>query len=626
MSSSSPVNSADAATTPPMLATAPPAPKPSDWSPLRNPVFRAMWIASAVSYIGYEIRNYAAPLLMIDFKSKFGISDGMAAYTFTASTLPIPLLVLLAGALADVLDRRKLLIFTHLWMMIAAGLLGVLTISHLMTPWLMLSFLFVIGAGFAMANPAFLAVLPELVEPSELRSAMALNSVNMNVARVLGPAIGGLIVGLVGKKYFYAGKGAAFLGTAISVVGVVWVLLQWKPAERKKPAHPETIWGAIRTGLRYTQFSPRLIVILTRVFLFIFCAGILPTFSGIICKKNPTLLKGDTGAAILMASLGVGAIAGVYFMQALQRRFGAEKIVTVCILTFGLAELGVAWTPSLYLGCLAMFVAGFNWVIVPTNFNIATQLAVPAWVKGRAMGMYVLVLWGSMSAGSAFFGRLMTGFADPRLPADHAARAALAYAGLGVLLGSLAILWLRLVPKTVEDFAPAKRATLTDASEQPAFGNSPVWVAVDYRVDSSRTETFHQLMQDLRRQRLRNGATTWHLHDGNGSGIFTESYSFPTWGARLRHHERSTKTDAALEQQIHALHIDPSPPSLRHSTTPPEGLSAPSRPWLDQVAAGISREAMCFFDRMDRARERDAYRFRPRPAVKINLLANKTNT
>jgi MFS family permease len=602
-----------------MLATAPPAPKPSDWSPLRNRVFRNLWIASAVSYVGFEVRNYAAPLLMLDFQKSFGIKDSMAQLTQTASALPIFLLVLLAGALADVLDRRRILILTHLWMMAIAGILGILTIFHLMTPWLLLGFLFVIGAGYALMNPAFLAVLPELVEPGELRSALALNSVSLNVARVLGPAIGGLVIVLYARlehaKGDYAGKGFAFLITAISVLGVCWVLWRWEPAPRRKPTHPEGIWGAIGGGFRYARHSPRLGAILARVFLFIFFAGVLPTFAAVIGRK--VLKVGDGGVTFMMACLGAGAIVGVYYMQPLQRRMGIERSVALCTAVYGLAMLSVALTPSLLIACIAMLIAGFNWVIVPTNFNIATQLAVPAWIKGRAMGMYVLVLWGSMAAGPAVFGKI----------GDHVGpRMALASAGLGVLAASVLILWLRLVPKTVEDFAPAKRATLTDASEQPAFGNGPVWVAVDYRVDSTRTATFHQLMQDLRRQRLRNGATAWHLHDGNGSGIFTESYSFPTWGARLRHHERSTKTDAALEQQIHALHIDQSPPSLRHSTTPPEGLSAPSRPWLDQVAAGISREAMCFFDRMDRARERDAYRFRPRPAVKINLLANKTNT
>src|SRR5258706_5079459 len=334
---------------------------------------------------------------MVGFRKVFGVSGGMAASTFAASTLPIPFLVLFAGALADIVDRRKLLIATHLWMMVGAGLLGLLTIFHAMNPPVMIGCLLFIGAGFAMANPAFLAVLPELVEPSELRSAMALNSVNMNVARVLGPAIGGLIVVLAGKDNFWVGKGAAFLATALSLSGVVWVLARWKPAERKVVDGRESMWKAVWTGFGYTWSSPRLMAILARVFLFIFFAGILPTFSGIICKKNVATLRGDTGAAIMMVSLGIGAIIGVYFMQRMQRRFGVEVTVTVCTIAYGLAMLAVAETPSLWLGCAAMFVAGFNWVIVPTNFNIATQLAVPAWIKGRAMGMYWLVLCVSSS-------------------------------------------------------------------------------------------------------------------------------------------------------------------------------------------------------------------------------------
>lgn len=610
MSSSTSLNAPGTPANAPVLATAPPAPKPSDWSPLRNPIFRAMWIASGVSYIGYEIRNIAATLLMVDFKDSFGVSNGMAALTFTAATLPIPLLVLFAGALADVLDRRKLLIVTHLWMMAAAGSLGMLTIFHLMTPLLLLGFLFAIGAGFAMANPAFLAVLPELVEPRELRSAMALNSVNMNIARVLGPAIAGLIILTVGRGW--TGKGAAFLATAVSVLGVVWVLTRWKPPERKKPAHPESIWNAVRAGIRYTRFSPRMQVILVRMFLFLFFAGILPVFSAIICKR--VLHKGDGGAATLMGSYGVGAIIGVYLMQALQRRFGAEETVTVCTIAYGLAQLGVAWTPSLFLGCLAMFVAGFNWVIVPTNFNIATQLAVPGWIKGRAMGMYVLVLWGSMSAGSAVFAGLMNSVGP---------RAALAYAAMGVLLGSIAIVWLRLVPKKADDYAPAKRELPGDITNPANSQDAPVWVAVDYHIAPDRRGQFQTAMREVRRQRLRNGAAHWQLTSDNNTGVFTEHYSFPSWSARLRHHERTTTADATYQDEVMALHGGASAPTVRHSAISPFDATAGGSPWVDTVGSGVSRGLIQFFERMDRAKERDSFRFQPRPSVKIFPFGNR---
>ena len=601
MSSSSIPSPADLSVKPGATSVAIPAAKTSDWSPLRNPIFRALWLASAVSYTGFEIRNYAAPLLMADFKAKFGVSDGMAAYTLTASTLPIPFLVLIAGALADVLDRRKLLIFTHLWMLLAAGLLGILTMAHLMTPALMLGFLFVIGAGYAMANPALLAVLPELVEPHELRSAMALNSVNMNIARVAGPGIGVLIVLLFGKGHYYAGKGAAFLATALSLTGVVWVLAQWKPAERKRPAHPETVWSAIRTGLRYTQFSPRLIVILTRVFIFISCAGIVPIFAGLICKKNPVLLHGDSGAGILMVCFGLGAILGVYVMQPLQRKFGVEPTVVVGTILFGLSAICVAKMPSLWLGCPAMIVAGFNWVIIPTNFNVATQLAVPLWVKGRAMGMYVLVLWGSFAMGSAVFGRIATAGGP---------RTALLWAGIGVVAGTLAILWLRLVPKTTEDYSPAKRPPIPDPDNLAALQTGPVSLAIMYQVSSSQTNDFRALMQELRRQRLRNGASHWHLSSGDdANGLLTEHFSLPSWRARLRHHERTTKADAALEDRILAMQRGDAPPVVRYSA----GVSGTVRshklalPRLGDLSAGFSRAFNGFIDRTDRARANDPH-------------------
>jgi hypothetical protein len=174
-----------------------------------------------------------------------------------------------------------------------------------------------------------------------------------------------------------------------------------------------------------------------------------------------------------------------------------------------------------------------------------------------------------------------------------------------------------------EDYTPAKRSALADTSNQSELQNGPVWVAVDYRVNGSRTDEFRALLRRLRHQRLRNGAEAWHLRDSNGSGTFTESFSFPTWGARLRHHERTTKADAALEDQVHALHDGDQVPVVRHSATPPAGYVANAGCSLKAIKAGMSREFVSFFDRMDRAHERDAFRFYPRPVVKILPVRHK---
>jgi predicted MFS family arabinose efflux permease len=502
--------------------------------------------------------------------------------------------------------------------MIAAGFLGVLTICHLMPPGLLLAFLFVIGAGYAMMNPTLLAVLPELVSPAEIRSALALNGLNMNIARVCGPLIGGLIVLAFGTRHFYAGKGSAFLATAASLAGVIYVVWRWNPPPRKLPAHPESIWSAIGTGFRYTWFSPLVLSILARIFIFISCAGILQTFAGMICK-NPRYidkLHGDTGAMIWMICFGLGAVIGVYQMQKLQRRFGIEQVVTACTLVYGLAMLGVAHTPTLSLGCLAMACAGFTWVIVPTNFNIATQLAVPAWIKGRAMGMYVLVLWGSMAAGSAVFGRLATAFGS---------RAALGYAGIGVLVGSVAILWLRLQPRTKEDLSPLKAAapprpeTLFD----PA---APVRVLVDYHVPIARGDEFRGRMHQLRAQRLRNGATHWELAEANGT--LREQFEFPSWAARVRHHDRTTQQDAQLLESIRAYHQGDQPPIERYERVAGGSRRGAAAAAAANGAAGgrgrlraaFDREFVRFCDRIIAARVRDPNRFRPRPAVRIGRI------
>jgi hypothetical protein len=427
----------------------------------------------------------------------------------------------------------------------------------------------------------------------------------MNIARVMGPLVGGLIVLICGESHFYAGKGLAFLATGASLAGVIWVVYRWNPPQRQRPAHPETVGGAIRAGFRYTWFSPLLLSILARVFIFIVCAGIAPTIAGIICKKNPSALHGDLGAMIWMICFGLGAVVGVYQMQKLQRRFGIEEVVTVCTLGFGLAAIGVAHTPNLWLGCFAMALAGFSWVIVPTNFNISTQLAVPAWIKGRAMGMYVLVLWGAFAVGSAVFGRTMTALADPNRP-DYGPRRTLDYAGIGVLLGAIPILWLRLQPRHKQDLTPAKRPPLAPPASITDL-MAPVRVSVAYRVPTTKRHEFHHLIHRLHAQRRRNGAEHWHLtHNGD---TFTESFDFPSWPARVRHDERTTKQDSELQQSVDALHDGPEAPIAHYDT-------------LRAIAllGAFNREFVRFFERMDRVQRRDPLRATPRSRVKIGRI------
>lgn len=580
--SATPAASLTTTTPPPERAleyASPQTPAPhSDWSPLRNKVFLALWLASAVSYIGFEIRNYAAPLLMKDF----GAGDDMAGLTQMASTLPSCILALIAGALADILDRRILLIVTHIWMLIVAGTLGLLTLSHHMTPGLLLAFLMLIGSGFAMMNPVFLAVLPELVQPSELRSALALNSVSLNIARVMGPAIGGVIVASIGGGV--PGKGAAFLATAISLGGVVIVVWLWKPAVRQKPRNPESVSGAVRTGLRYAWFSPRLRAVLVRVLLFITCAAVLPGFLGsligkILVREGGAHVKlGDTAAAIMMVSLGVGAICGVYFMQPFQRKLGVERSVTLCTITYGLAMLGVAFAPFLFIACAAMAVAGFNWVIIPTNFNIATQLAVPGWVKGRAMSMYSAVLYGSFALGGIIFGKIAR-HVGPRM--------ALAYAGMSVLAGTVFIIWFRLVPKGKEDFTPSKHWPEPIVAAEPEREEGPVMVTVEYRVDPERATEFSNVMHKLRLQRLRGGAHHWGVYNAAATpGRFIETFIVRSWVDHLRQHDRMTKADAMIEEQARSYHLDSEPPLVSHwlhAPAPLNGGAAEKVCWLQRA-------------------------------------------
>jgi hypothetical protein len=336
---------------------------------------------------------------------------------------------------------------------------------------------------------------------------------------------------------------------------VIWVLLRWRRDAQKRPAHPETLWSATVTAFRYTTHSAAMRAILVRVAGFILCAVIIWAQLPIIARR---LLNGDEGTYLmLMGAVGLGAVIGVICMPKMDKRFSTEGMVAICTIAFGLAVMAVSQCQGSlkFLAFPMMMIVGFNWVIVPTNFNIATQRSVPGWVKGRAIAMYMTVLFGSFAVGSPIWGSVSTKVGISN---------ALLISGALVVLGSLLAMPFPLTRARGHDFGPANHPAPDGAAPGPAN----LEMVLAYPVERARAGEFAKAMHDnVRPQRLRNGATQWNLAarddageaSSNGTVIYEERFAFTSWSDRLRFHGRTTKADAAAEEAALGFVVGPRP-------------------------------------------------------------------
>lgn len=361
----------------------------SAWAPLREPLFRAMWIAAIISYIGTWMQAVGAGWMMTMISG----SPLMVGLVQAAVALPVFLVILPAGALADMVDRRRFLLITQGWMVLAAGALGVLTLLHLVTPWILLAFTFLLGLGAVMNDPAWQAITPELVPPEQHSAAVALNSAGFNVARAIGPALGGMIIAK-------ADSGTAFLLNAVSFFGVILVLYHWK---RPAPERIETgaLWHAVRGGIRYVQQSPLVRSVLIRTGAFSVGAIALLALLPILARPF-----GATGYGVLLGCFGGGALAGATLLPRLRRRLSVDGLVATAIVVFAAMTLAAGRISSFAGLCTVMATAGAAWIGILACLNTAAQTMCPSWVRARALSMYLLVLQGGMAIGSTMWGAL----------------------------------------------------------------------------------------------------------------------------------------------------------------------------------------------------------------------------
>ena len=510
-------------------------------APLRRPVFRALWIAAVASNVGTWMQEVGAAWLMTSLTP----SPLLVTLIQASSSLPMFLLAIPAGALADIADRRHVLLFTQTWMLLAAATLGVLTTTAMVTPRTLLAVTFAMGLGVALNGPAWQAIISELVERPELPAAVALNSVGFNLARAVGPALGGLVVA-------WAGPGPTFLLNAASFLGTVFVLFRWRRRPTSTPLAAERLAGAMRVGIRYVRYQPELRVVMLRAGGFMFFAIALMALLPLIARGE--LGAGPEGYGVLLGALGLGAVTGAALLSRVRDALGPERLVLVGCVVFAGCCLAIAHVHSFPLLCVAMWVAGNCWLMLLSSFHVAAQGSVAGWVLARALSIYLLAFFGSMAAGSTVWGVLASRVGPPW---------SLSTAALGIVVTAPFLARFRLPALEGRDFSPTKfaPAPLYDM----AHDRGPVMVTIRYHIAPADRAAFASLMRQMELVRRRSGAVGWALYeDPERPDELLEVFMVDSWAEHLRQHERGTRAEIGLRDRVRALHRGAEPPAVTH--------------------------------------------------------------
>jgi MFS family permease len=517
----------------------------SAWTPFRSRVFRALWIATLVSNLGTALQNTAAAWLMTSLTR----SAVLISMVQTASTLPVLLLGLPAGAIADIVDRRRFLLLTQAAMLMAALLLGIASLSGFVTPAILLLLTFAMGVGAALNGPAWQAVIGEVVPLSDLAGAVSLNSAGFNIARAVGPALAGLLM-------IRAGAGWVFLLNALSFVGVLWVLFGWRPAIANSAYPVEHVVGAVKAGFRYLLYARELRSIVLRTVLFAFPASalwaLLPVVSTAISSKALTY-------GILLGGLGLGALAGAVLLPAFKGAASVEGLILFGTVAFALASFALAMLRDAALLFVVLVIGGVGWLVLLSTLNAGTRLHVPRWVEARALAAYLVSFQGSLAVGSIFWGAI-AGVAGTRL-------SLLCACGL-LLAGLAARLIFPLNSEETLDLRPANSWPLPGVASDLAKNREVVLVVVEYSVPTINVGQFAQAMQHLRTLRLRDGAFRWALfEDANNPTLYEEHFMVESWEEHLRQHERLTVADLQIQESVRALLATATSPRISHYFT-----------------------------------------------------------
>ena len=511
------------------------------WHPFKTPIFRNLIIADVVSDVGSFMQSMGAAWLMVSLHA----GPLYVALIQTASALPFFLFALPAGALGDIVDRRKLILVAEIWMAAVAIVLCVTTIAGRATPILLLLLTFALSAGDAFESPTWRAALPELVEKEDLAPAAALNGIEFNFARAVGPALGGVVIAI-------AGVSTAFLVNAVSNLGVIFVVARWKRQVPKRTTAPETLTGATVAGLRFVRYSPALRSLLLRSgIVMFFASGLLALLPSIAHSVN----KSPIGYGILLGCFGFGAVVGAMAMQEARARWSAEAVVSSGILIFGLATVASGMVHFLPALAISALIGGAAWIVFVSLFNVVVLTRTPNWVRARVLAVSMLVFQGAMAAGSAAWGALAT---------RTGIHVALICAGIGTIASTVLGRFLKLPEATVDLTPWAHWKVPTPVTEDPDVADAgPILVTVEYHVVPEQRDLFIEAIYEYGRIRRRDGAYEWGVfRDIENAELYLETFLVDSWAEHLRQHERTTVGDHSIEERV--LSYARGTPAVRH--------------------------------------------------------------
>jgi MFS family permease len=540
----------------------------SAWAPFRSPDFARMASAQFLSNVGTWMQTVGAQELMLTLTT----SATLVALIQTAAALPIVLLALPAGAIGDVVDRRRLLISAQSFMLLAAAALAALAFAGLVTPWVLLGLIFAVGAGQTLTSPTWQTLQPELVPPEDRTQAIALGAVNMNLSRAVGPAIGGAL-------YAATSAGVLFLVNAVSFLPVIGAVARWRSDTRpRSAAAPEQIGAAIRAGGRYVAASPALRVILARAGAFTLFATALWALLPLVARSHLHLSSGGYG--LLLAGVGVGALAGAFALPRLRARTAANALMFAGTVVFAAVTLALAYVRQTALAAVVVVFGGFAWILVLSTLNSVYQSTLPGWAKARGMAYYLVLFQGGGGLGSALLGVVaQKAGLTTALIASAAGLALVASVGLRFPFKAI----------SPSDLLPAgdwPDPRLVDT----AVPSGPVMVTIEYHPVPGREQDLVGALRAGRYARRRTGAVKWGVwQDAAEPGSVLEQFMVGSWEEHQRQHERVSRRDQERLDAIAAMTEPSRPPTVTHWLTP-AGQARP-RPGQTAFAQTTARSA-----------------------------------
>ncbi|KHK90394.1 MFS transporter [Novosphingobium malaysiense] len=504
----------------------------------RSPAFRSLWAAGLLANLGQLIQNVGAAWEM----TRLTDSIEMVALVQSAGMLPMMLLTLPSGALADMVDKRKVALFGLSFACLCAASLTIAIIAGVGSPALLLGSCVLIGTGVALYAPAMQSSVPEQVESAHLPSAIALNSISYNIARSLGPALGGLLLAAFGAA-------AAFGSNALLYLPMILAAVLWKRPVKPSRLPPETMWRAVISGMRYALHSPPIRSSLVRTF----CAGCAgSSVMALLPLVAKDLLGGESFIyGLLLGSYGVGAIIGAFFVERVRSGQSTETAIRGLLAAAGVAVVVLATSRLLFLSCCALAAFGAAWMLTNSLSSVCIQLSAPRWVAARAVSTYTCSVTAGMTLGAAFWGKVAShlGLREALLCSAFAI-------GVCILIG----LGLRMPDVFVPAQDSHSPSDLPEIELAVTERSGPVVIEIDYRVATDNARSFYNAMTAVRSARMRSGAFGWslarHLADRE---LWTERYHCPTWGDYLRQRSRLTEEDIVAQQKVEGFVIDDVP-------------------------------------------------------------------